>query len=108
VLGEFVRKVMPDLASRSEPHLGGIVADRRHDAEAGHDDASHAVSPCLCSIPEAGWSGRRCLGKADLEVGRRVDGLAVGLQPAVGDASTSRPRMTRLKSMPYSTSFTAA
>ena len=96
------------LAQRGE-HLLGRVADRRNDAHAGDDDASHrlprfsasawprgAPAParrrrghgqgggCLNSQPQAGASGG--LEQANLQIFRLVYACAVGFQPAVRDA----------------------
>ena len=65
-------------------HFGGVVADGRYDTEACDNDPSHVAIPsqsCRQPVrpPLPASTGRP-------QVGRLVDGLAVGLQPAIGDA----------------------
>ena len=68
--------------------LGGVVADRGDDAQAGDDDTLHDVSRCRRGCD-------RVLEQADLQAGGFVDQLAVGMHEAVGDAEHQLAQRSR-------------
>ena len=91
------RVTMPDRAfAQAGEHFLRVVADRRDDPHAGDDDTSHRRSPhCPPSMSainiggiavQAQPAGARGLEQADAQILGLIDALAVGLQPAVGDA----------------------